>query len=306
MKKAFIFPGQGSQKVEMGADLYSTTEIGKKFFDIANTIMGIDLTNIILNGPDEKLKQTRFTQPAIYLISSILGELLKSKGIKTDVVAGHSLGEYSALAFVGAFSFESGMEVVRLRAESMQNAGKQIQGTMAAIIGSERDIITDICKNYDKGIVLPANFNAPGQIVISGDVEAVREVMVLAKDAGARKVVELNVSGAFHSPLMTSAKAALTDKLNSIDINNIDIPIYSNVSAKPVQNSTDIRNNLIDQLDNAVLWQDIITNMINDKISNFVEVGPGKVLQGLTKRIDRNVNSTGIETNIDVNSYTNE
>jgi [acyl-carrier-protein] S-malonyltransferase len=176
---------------------------------------------------------------------------------------------------------------------------------MAVVIGLVRDSIDEICKNND-GIVVPANFNAPGQIVISGEVEAVQNVMTLLKEEGAKKVIELNVSGAFHSPLMSSAKEALTEKLNSIKISDIKIPIYSNVSAQPVTKSDDIRNNLILQLNNAVLWQDTILNMIKDKMAKFVEVGPGKVLHGLTKRIDRNVISSSIETNNDVNLYPNE
>lgn len=306
MKTAFLFPGQASQKVGMGLDLYNETDIGKSYFELANEIMGTNLKEIIFNGPEETLKQTRYTQPAIYLVSVVLGELLKNNGHSASAVAGHSLGEYSALTFANAFDFKTGMELVKLRAESMQNAGTLMQGTMAAVIGLDKDILDEICENYNNGIVVPANFNAPGQIVISGETDAVKAVMDLAKEAGARMVVELNVSGAFHSPLMTSAKEALTDKLNSITINDIDIPVYSNVSANPVQNAGDIRQNLIDQLDSAVLWQDTIINMKNDNIDKFVEVGPGKVLQGLNKRIDRKINSSGIETNIDVNSYTNE
>lgn len=306
MKTAFLFPGQASQKVGMGLDLYQETNIGKEYFEIANDIMGMDLINIIFNGPDDKLKQTQYTQPAIYLISVILGELLNQDNMSCDVVAGHSLGEYSALTFAKAFSFETGMELVKLRADNMQNAGTIMNGTMAAIIGLDRESIEDICDHYDEGIVVPANFNAPGQIVISGEINAVKDVMEIAKGSGARKVIELNVSGAFHSPLMNSAKELLTDKLNLTEINDIEIPIYSNVTAKPATKSEEIRNNLIKQLDNAVLWQDTIYNMIDKNITKFVEVGPGKVLQGLTKRIDRNVNSSGIETNIDVNSYTNE
>jgi len=306
MKTAFLFPGQASQKVGMGLDLYNETEIGKTYFDLANEIMEVDLQDIIFNGPEDTLKQTIYTQPAIYLVSVIIGELLKNNGHNANAVAGHSLGEYSALTFANAFDFKTGMELVKLRAESMQKAGTIMEGTMAAIIGLDRAVLDEICSNYDKGIVVPANFNAPGQIVVSGETNAVKDVMAQAKDVGARMVVELNVSGAFHSPLMTSAKEALTEKLNSITISDIEIPVYSNVSAKSVTKSDDIRKNLIDQLDNAVLWHDTIINMQKDNIAKFVEVGPGKVLQGLNKRIDRKINSSGIETNIDVNSYIDE
>ena len=306
MKTAFLFPGQASQKVGMGYDLYHDTDLGKKYFDIANEMMGLDLRDIIFNGPDETLKQTQFTQPAIYLISVILGELLLQNNIIPNAAAGHSLGEYSALTISGAFSFENGFQLVKLRAESMQKAGKIMDGTMAAIIGLDKNAVEEICGQNNYGIVVPANFNAPGQIVISGDLKAVKHAMIFAKGKGARKVIELNVSGAFHSPLMSNAKEALTEKLNEIEISDADFPIYSNVTAKPVVKSNEIRERLIQQLENAVLWQDTIINMIQDKISNFIEVGPGRVLQGLTKRIDRKIKSSGIETNIDVNSYTNE
>ena len=307
MKTAFLFPGQASQKIGMGFDLYHNTDLGKKYFDLANDIMGLDLRDIIFNGPDEVLRQTKFTQPAIYLVSVTLGKLLLQKNIVPFAAAGHSLGEYSALTISGAFSFETGLRLVKLRAESMQKAGEIINGTMAAIIGLDKDKIEEICRQSNKkGIVVPANFNAPGQIVISGEVEAVNYAMNLAKEGGARKVIELNVSGAFHSPLMSNAKEALTDKLNSIEISDTNFPIYSNVTAKPVTKSENIRESLIQQLDNTVLWQDTILNMIQDGVTNFLEVGPGRVLQGLTKRIDRNVISSGIETNNDVNSYAND
>ena len=307
MKTAFIFPGQASQKVGMGLDLYHETDLGKKYFDLTNEIMGLDLKEIIFNGPDETLKQTQFTQPAIYLVSVILGELLLQKNIVPSAAAGHSLGEYSALTISRAFSFETGLQLVKLRAESMQKAGEIMNGTMAAVIGLNKDAIEEICgQSNENEIVVPANFNAPGQIVISGDVDAVKNAMNLAKKAGARKIIELNVSGAFHSQLMTNAKEALTDKLNSTKIFDANFPIYSNVTAKPVVRSEEIRERLIRQLENAVLWQDTILNMIQAGVSSFIEVGPGRVLQGLTKRIDRNVNSSGIETNNDVNSYTND
>jgi len=291
----------------MGLDLFQDTELGKKYFHLATEIMETDLKEIIFNGPDESLKQTKFTQPAIYLISVILGELLQKNNITPLAAAGHSLGEYSALTISGAFSFETGMQLVKLRAENMQKSGKIMNGTMAAIIGSDKDKIEEICRRSKKiGIVVPANFNAPGQIVISGEIEAVKYAMNLAKETGAKKVIELNVSGAFHSPLMSNAKDALSDKLNSIEISDASFPVYSNVTAKPVRKSEEIRERLIQQLENAVLWQDTILNMIKSGITNFIEVGPGRVLQGLTKRIDRNVNSSGIESNIDVNSYAND
>lgn len=307
MKTAFLFPGQASQKVGMGFDLYHDTDLGKKYFDLANDIMGVDLRDIIFNDPDESLRQTKFTQPAIYLVSVILGKLLLQKSIVPFATAGHSLGEYSALAISNAFSFEIGLKLVKLRAESMQKAGEIINGTMAAIIGLDKDTIEKICRqSNEKGIVVPANFNAPGQIVISGEVEAINYAINQAKKAGARKVIELNVSGAFHSPLMSYAKEALTDKLNSIEISDTNIPIYSNVTARPLTKREDIRESLIQQLDNTVLWQDTILNMMQDGVDNFVEVGPGRVLQGLTKRINRNIKSSGIEINNDVNSYTND
>jgi [acyl-carrier-protein] S-malonyltransferase len=307
LKTAFLFPGQASQKVGMGFDLYHDTDLGKKYFDLANDIMGVDLRDIIFNDPDESLRQTKFTQPAIYLVSVILGKLLLQKSIVPFATAGHSLGEYSALAISNAFSFEIGLKLVKLRAESMQKAGEIINGTMAAIIGLDKDTIEKICRqSNEKGIVVPANFNAPGQIVISGEVEAINYAINQAKKAGARKVIELNVSGAFHSPLMSYAKEALTDKLNSIEISDTNIPIYSNVTARPLTKREDIRESLIQQLDNTVLWQDTILNMMQDGVDNFVEVGPGRVLQGLTKRINRNIKSSGIEINNDVNSYTND
>ena len=306
MKTAFLFPGQASQKVGMGSDLYQDTDLGKKYFKIANEIMDFDLCNVILNGPEDTLKQTQYTQPAIYLVSVILGELLLEKNINPSAAAGHSLGEYSALTIAGAFNFETGFELVKLRAESMQNAGEIMPGTMAAIIGLDSLIIDKICDHINEGIVVSANFNAPGQIVISGEVKAVHKAMTLAKENGAKRAIELNVSGAFHSPLMEYAKSALTNKLNSVNINDIKFPVYTNVTATPAYKSDDIREYLIQQLDSPIKWQDTIQNMKIDGIEKMVEIGPGKVLQGLTKRIDRRINCAGIETIIDVNSYINE
>jgi [acyl-carrier-protein] S-malonyltransferase len=294
---AFLCPGQASQKVGMGYDLYNNTKLGKKYFDIANDVMNVDIKNIIFNGPEEKLKQTNYTQPAIYIVSVIIGELLINKGINPVCAAGHSLGEYSALTLAKSFDFVTGLELVKIRSEAMQNACKLNKGTMAAVIGLEDDKIIEICQSHENiGIVVAANFNAKAQVVISGELKAIKSIIPLMKEAGALKVLELNVSGAFHSPLMSSAKKILSDKLSSININNSSFPIYSNNTALPISNSNEIKNALIEQLDSPVLWHQSITKMIKDGVKNAIEVGPGRVLQGLTKRIDRSLNMNGVES----------
>jgi [acyl-carrier-protein] S-malonyltransferase len=294
---AFLCPGQSSQKVGMGYDLYNNTELGKKYFDIANDVMNVDIKNIIFNGPEEKLKQTNYTQPAIYIVSVIIGELLINKGINPVCAAGHSLGEYSALTLAKSFDFVTGLELVKIRSEAMQNACKLNKGTMAAVIGLEDDKIIEICQSHENiGIVVAANFNAKAQVVISGELKAIKSIIPLMKEAGALKVLELNVGGAFHSPLMSSAKKILSDKLSSININNSSFPIYSNTTALPISNSNEIKNALIEQLDSPVLWHQSITKMIKDGVKNAIEVGPGRVLQGLTKRIDRSLNMDGVDS----------
>ncbi len=306
MKYAFIFPGQASQKVGMGLDLYENTDLGKKYFTLANDIMGINLCDIIFNGPEDILKQTKYTQPSIYVVSVILGKFLLDKGISPSVLAGHSLGEYSALAVADAFDFETGLQLVKVRADSMQTSGEQNSGTMAAIMGIDDAKIYELCdESKDSGIVVPANFNAPGQVVISGEVNAIHTAMEKAKDFGARKVVELNVSGAFHSPLMSSARESLAEMVNSIEIRESKFPVISNVSAKPVTAVTDIRNNLIKQLESPVLWSTSIQNMISMGIQHFVEVGPGRVLQGLVRRIDRSLTVSGVETFTQISDFKN-
>ena len=297
MPVAFLCPGQASQKVGMGYDLYNNTKLGKKYFDIANDVMNVDIKNIIFNGPEEKLKQTNYTQPAIYIVSVIIGELLINKGINPVCAAGHSLGEYSALTLAKSFDFVTGLELVKIRSEAMQNACKLNKGTMAAVIGLEDDKIIEICQSHENiGIVVAANFNAKAQVVISGELKAIKSIIPLMKEAGALKVLELNVSGAFHSPLMSSAKKILSDKLSSININNSSFPIYSNTTALPISNSNEIKNALIEQLDSPVLWHQSITKMIKDGVKNAIEVGPGRVLQGLTKRIDRSLNMDGVDS----------
>ncbi len=304
MSPAFLFPGQASQKIGMGADLYLKTELGKHHFDRANEIMGYNLRDIIFNGPEEELKQTRNTQPAIYIVSVIIGQLLLEGGVIPTAAAGHSLGEYSALTIAGAFDYETGLTLVKLRAESMQQAGEMNPGTMAAIIGLDDNLVTQLCsENYDGGIVVAANYNAPGQVVISGETRAVHEAMNRSKDRGARKAIELNVSGAFHSPLMAPAREALAEKLNSIEIRDTNLPVYSNVTAEPITNSEEIRTALIQQLENPVRWHETITRMRGNGISEFLEVGPGKVLQGLNRRIDRRLTIKGVENLKDLQEF---
>ena len=280
----------------MGHDLYEITDLGKQYFDQANDILGMDIQDIIFNGPEDTLKQTQYTQPAIYIVSVIIGELLKEKGVKPTCAAGHSLGEYSALALANAFDFETGLRLVKVRAEGMQNAGNQNPGTMAAVIGLGDDKVSEICDQFSDGIVVAANFNAQSQVVISGEIDAVQAVLPLMKEAGAIKVVELNVSGAFHSPLMTPAKEILSEMLLSIEIQDSEIPVYANVSARPVSGANEIRQALIDQLENPVRWHESVSQLIKDGVSNAVEVGPGRVLQGLARRIDRSLNMNGVES----------
>ena len=284
LKKSWIFPGQASQKVGMGLDLYENTDLGRNYYDLANDILGEDIKDISFNGPDEKLKITKFTQPAIFIVSTIISHLLLEKGHNPDGVAGHSLGEYSALAAAGGIDFETGLELVKVRSNSMDNAGKLIPGTMAAVIGMDRARVKELTQKLSsEQIVVAANYNTENQIVISGNIKTVQDFIDIAKENGARMAIRLNVSGAFHSPLMKPAREELADKLDSIEITDINIPIYSNVNAKPTRKGSDIKKSLINQLENPVLWFDSINNMVSDGFSKFTEIGPGKVLCGLNK-----------------------
>lgn len=290
MKTAFIFPGQASQYVGMGQDLYETYPDAKNIFDTADEILGFDLKAVCFKGPEEKLKQTYITQPAIFVHSVAVFHLLKIKNITPEAVAGHSLGEYSALVAAGAMEFEDGLKLVQRRGELMHQAGREKPGTMAALIGLSPDKVYEICDQLkNEGIVQPANFNSPGQIAISGDITTVHKAIEQAKAAGAKKAVELVVSGAFHSPLMKDAQIGLKEALDKISIKDARVPLYSNVEAKPVQDAGRIRDLLYRQLTHPVRWQEIVENMIEDGYSNFYEVGPGKVLKGLQKRINRKI-----------------
>ena len=296
MKTAFLFPGQASQKVGMGKDLFESSKLAKKYFNTANEIMGFDFSKIIFDGPKNELTKTVYTQPAIYLVSVILGKLLIQKGILPVCCAGHSLGEYSAFTIANAFDFQSGFELVKLRAESMQLASEKRDGSMAAVLGLNDDKVNEICNNCDKGTVVIANYNCNGQVVISGDVNSIKSISGPLKDAGAIRVIELSVGGAFHSPLMSPAKKALSDKLKNTLIKDTSLPVYVNFSSMPVMKSTDILNSLINQLDNPVYWHMSIRKMKDENIDTVIEVGPGKVLQTLNKRIDSSLKIMGVES----------
>ncbi len=296
---AYIFPGQGSQYVGMGKDLCEQFPVVKKYFAEADSVLGFSLSTICFEGPEEELKQTKNTQPAIFLHSVALWNLLK----RTDaaMVAGHSLGEYSALVAAEAISFSDAIKLVRLRGELMQKAGEENPGTMAAIVGLDANIVGEVTnKASEVGVVQAANFNSPGQIVISGSVAGVHKAMEIAKERGAKLVKELVVSGAFHSPLMQSAKERLKKALDAVTINDAKIPVYANVTAKPVQLAAEIRKLLFEQVTNPVRWEETVNNMSADGATTFIEIGPGKVLQGLVKRTVASAEIFGIDKAVEV------
>jgi|TARA_B110001454_G_scaffold68884_1_gene67262 [acyl-carrier-protein] S-malonyltransferase len=283
MHKAFLFPGQGSQYVGMGEDFYTNSDFARETYDKASNLLGFDLKEISFNGPEETLKETQYTQPAIFVHSIIVDKFLKEKDKIPDAVAGHSLGEFTALVSADVLSFENALNIVKIRSSEMAEAGKIFPGTMAAILGADDDQLKIIC-NQD-GIVVPANLNAPGQVVISGEIKAIGNAILTAKEIGIRRALALNVSGAFHSPLMAPAREPLKELMNSIKFNNAKIPVFQNVSAAPVSIASEIRDNILNQLENPVLWCDTILNLKKSGVTEFFEVGPGKVLKGLNKRI---------------------
>ena len=297
LKIGWIFPGQGSQYIGMGKDLYERSKIARNLCKIADDILGFDIKSVVLDGTDEQLNKTIFTQPAIYVTSIILGKILLSKGIEPFSVAGHSLGEYSALTISNSFSFEKGLELVKVRSESMDIAGKINGGTMAAIVGLDEEKVQVICSSYKgKGIVVIANFNSPNQIVISGSRDAVFETIEKAKNSGAKLAIELKVSGAFHSPLMQPAREALIEIVDSIKFKDPIYPFFNNVDGKILSDGQRIKFSLIEQLEKPVLWTKSILEMKKYGVESFLEVGPGKVLQGLNKRIDRSLISKGVDS----------
>ena len=301
-KKAFIFPGQGSQYVGMAKDLFEKSVEAKEMIKTADDILGINLSYIMFNGPEDELKQTQYTQPAIFLHSVILASIIRT--LNTDAAAGHSLGEYSAYVASGAIQFDEAVSLVRERGVSMQEAGDQNRGTMAAVVGLESEKVENLCKEASSaGIVQCANFNSPGQIVISGSVDGVRKAMELCKNAGVKMVKELVVSAAFHSPLMQPAKEKFRSSLDSTNFYNPKFPVYTNVTARPVEAISEIKNKLNEQITAPVRWDETIRNMILDGIEEFYEIGPGNVLQGLLKRINPDVKRFGIDKFEDVEKY---
>ena len=283
-KKAYIFPGQGAQFVGMGKDLYDQYEIARTLFNQANTILGFDITNEMLNGTDEGLRQTRITQPAIFLHSVIAAKCL-GDDFKPDMVAGHSLGEFSALVANGTLDFEDGLKLVYSRAMAMQEACELKPSTMAAVLGLEDQKVEEICASITSGVVVPANYNCPGQLVISGDIEAINEACEKLKAAGAKRALVLQVGGAFHSPLMKPAEDKLATAIENTNFKTPSCPVYQNVSAEPESDPAAIKSNLLKQLTAPVKWTQCVQSMVRDGASNFTELGPGKVLQGLVKKI---------------------
>ena len=289
--KAYIFPGQGAQFSGMGLDLFESSALAQELFNQANDVLGFSITDIMFEGSADDLKETKVTQPAIFLHSVILAKTLGDE-FKPEMVAGHSLGEFSALVANGTLSFEAALELVSQRAQAMQKACELQPSTMAAVLGLEDQIVEDVC-NQTPGIVVAANYNCPGQLVISGEIEAINKACETLTEKGARRALVLPVGGAFHSPLMEPAREQLAAAIENTKFSNPICPIYQNVTASAVSEAAEIKKNLIAQLTAPVRWTQTIQQMVADGGTEFVELGPGKVLQGLMRKIDRSVAASG-------------
>lgn len=287
MIKAYVFPGQGAQYVGMGKDLYDHSSKAKDLFNKANRILGFKITDLMFEGTDEDLRQTKVTQPAIFLHSVILASVLED--FQPNMVAGHSLGEFSALVANRVLTFEDGLRLVAKRANAMQKACEMQPGTMAAVIGAEDSLVEGVCASIHDTVVVPANYNSPGQIVISGTIEGVGQATAKLQEAGVKRVIQLKVGGAFHSPLMEPARVELAEAINATKFNTGICPIYQNVTGQSVNDPEIIKKNLVSQLTSPVCWTQTMQNMIANGVNSITEVGPGTVLQGLFKKVDRNL-----------------
>ncbi|GGN90642.1 ACP S-malonyltransferase [Saccharibacillus kuerlensis] len=290
-KIAFVFPGQGAQSVGMARDVYDALPEAKSLFETADKALGFDLTKLVFEGPAEDLKQTANTQPALLTASLALLQAVKAKGIEADYAAGHSLGEYSALAAAGVLSFEDAVSTVRARGQFMEAAVPGGRGAMAAVLGAERTKLAELCAEISASgtVVEPANINCPGQIVVSGSSEGVEALIARVKEIGAKRAIPLEVSGPFHSSLMKEAAEQLGEKLAGITFNTGSVPVVANVGARPVTGAEDIRESLISQVYSPVLWEDSVQWLIGEGVDTFIEIGPGNVLSGLIKKIDKSV-----------------